>query len=143
MPIFMEYGSLKGSAKADGHFGWMELDSCQFRPQGAIEGAVNEIVCTREMDGLSPTLHKEAVTGKPVTVTIHFTKIAKGFPVYLSVKLTATLIGSYSMSNTGDKPTETLSLTFGKIDFTYKLVKDDSDYYTRKPVREKVPERSW
>ena len=38
---------------------------------------------------------------------------------------------------------ETLSLTFGKIDFTYKLVKDDSDYYTRKPVREKVPERSW
>jgi type VI secretion system secreted protein Hcp len=129
MPIYMQYGSLKGDVTAEGHVGWIEVNSFQWgvgrgisSPTGgssdreASAPSVSEIVVTKPTDIASVDLLKESLEGEGQDVTIDFCKTDKGaLNVYLSYTLNNTMISGFSCSSGGDRPQESLSFNFTKI----------------------------
>jgi len=135
-PIYMNYDNLniKGDVTETGHENWIELNSFQFgvgrtisSPTGgsanreASAPSVSEIVVTKVMDRSSTSLLQEALAGQGKPVIIDFVKTgAKGAPmIYAEYKLENVLISGYSTSSGGDNPTESISLSFTKITFTF------------------------
>ena len=85
------------------------------------EPIVSEIVVTKRMDKASPELLMDAVAGQlNTTVKIAFTTTSKDeidtVPAY---ELTNTGLSGYSVSSGGDMPTESLSLNFTKVVWSF------------------------
>jgi type VI secretion system secreted protein Hcp len=133
MPIYMNYDSLaiKGDVTEAGHTGWIELNSFQWgvgrgisSPTGASADressapSVSEIVVTKATDSASTKLLNEALQGDGKTVILDFVKTDKSkLSVYMTYTLTNTMISGYSLSSGGDRPSESVSLNFTKIEF--------------------------
>jgi len=131
MPIYMNYNDLPGDATAEGHEKWIELNSFQWgvgrgvsSPTGgsadreASAPSVAEIVVTKANDVSSTKLLNEALQGEGQTVKIDFCKTDKGkLEAYLQLTLTNCLISGHSFSSGGDRPTESLSMNFTKVEF--------------------------
>lgn len=134
---FMKIDGLTGSATDRSHQGWIEINSFQWgvgrgvsSPTGSgadrqgSTPAVSEIVITRVRDVASPKLLQAAQSGKHIPeVAIEFVRGDK--QVVYQVKLTDVLISRYSLSSGGDRPTESMSLAFAKISWTYSNQKPD------------------
>ncbi len=135
-PIFMNYDNLNipGDVTAAGHEKWIEINSFQFGVTRTISNtagsadrqasapSVSEIVITKLMDKSSPLLFKEALSGNGKPVTIDFVTSGggpSGPTVYAQYKLENVLISGYSTSSGGDRPTESISLSFTKITYTF------------------------
>src|SRR5262249_24200418 len=136
MAIFMKYdGISKGSSTTKGHLGsegWMEVKSVKWgigrgiRPatQGTeregLSPTGSEIVVTKDLDMASYRLFEEGTQGAGKTVTIHFTKTNKDQQdTYMEYILSNTLVSGFSTNSTGDRPVETVSLNFTKIEYNY------------------------
>jgi type VI secretion system secreted protein Hcp len=131
MPIYMNYNDLPGDVTAEGHEKWIELNSFQWgvgrgvsSPTGgsadreASAPSVSEIVVTKANDVSSTKLLNEALQGEGQTVKIDFCKTDKGkLEPYLQLILTNTLISGHSFSSGGDRPQESLSMNFTKVEF--------------------------
>jgi type VI secretion system secreted protein Hcp len=131
MPIYMQYDGVPGDVTAEGHEKWIELNSCQWgvgrgisSPTGASADressapSVSEITVTKATDASSVKMLNEAYQGEGKKVQIDFCKTDKGkLEVYLTITLTNTMISGYSLSSGGDRPTESLSLNFTKVEF--------------------------
>lgn len=139
MAIFLKYGSIKGETTQVTHKDWIEVNSFQFGVGRGISSgvgggskreasapSVSEITLTKTMDIASPLLLKDAIGGKAVEVKIELTQTDNSgkhvaFQKYI---LTNTLISGYSISSGGDRPSESLSLNFTKIDSEYLDIDD-------------------
>jgi len=131
MPIYMNYNDIKGDVTADGHDKWIELNSFQWgvgrgisSPTGgaadreASAPSVSEIVVTKPTDISSPKLLDDAFQGEGVKVVIDFCKTDKGkLEPYMTYTLEDCMISGYSLSSGGDRPSESLSLNFTKIEY--------------------------
>jgi len=133
MPIYMNYnnGAIPGDATAEGHEKWIECNSFQWgvgrgitSPTGgsadreSTAPSVSEIVLTKETDQSSPKLLNESLQGEGQTVVIDFCKTDKGkLEVYMTYTLTDTMISGFSVSSGGDRPSESVSLNFTKIEY--------------------------
>ncbi|MBX3503511.1 MAG: type VI secretion system tube protein Hcp [Alphaproteobacteria bacterium] len=136
MAIYMEYdgGGVAGDSTAESHTNWITLQSCQWgigrgisTPVGSAENReastcnVSEIVVTKMLDSASGPLWQELVKntdGKDVT--IDFTSTSGGADnTFMYIKLTNTLVSGMSFSSGGDRPHESLSLNFTKIETKY------------------------
>ncbi len=87
-----------------------------------------EFVFSKEMDKSTPVFNKFVCVGDHIP-TIHFyCRRAKGdSPVdFMTYELKDTVITSYSVSGGSGVPTETISLNYGEIKWTY-VETDDSD----------------
>jgi type VI secretion system secreted protein Hcp len=130
MPIYMNYNNIPGDVTADGHAKWIELGSFQFgigrgiaSPTGGSADressapSVTEITVEKASDVSSPKLYNEALQGEGRTVRFDFCKTDKGsMEVYTSYVLSNCMISGYSVSSKGDRPSESLSLNFTKIE---------------------------
>nr|WP_294553739.1 type VI secretion system tube protein Hcp [uncultured Rhodopila sp.] len=132
MPIYMNYDSLsvKGDVTATGWENWIELNSFQFgvgrgisSPTGGSADressapSVSEITVTKDQDSSTGPLVTAALQGEGVTVIIDFVKTSSGqLTKYMEYKLTNTLISGWSTSSGGDRPSESISLNFTKIE---------------------------
>jgi type VI secretion system secreted protein Hcp len=78
------------------------------------------------MDIASPLILKEAIGGKSVTAKIELTQTDNSgkHVAYQKYILTDTLVSGYSLSSGGDRPSESLSLNFTKIDSEYLNIDD-------------------
>lgn len=139
MAIFLKYGAIKGETTQLTHKEWIEVNSFQFGVGRGISSgvgggskreasapSVSEIVVTKTMDIASPLLLKDAIGGKAVVAKIEITQTDNSgkhvaFQKYI---LTDTLISGYSLSSGGDRPSESLSLNFAKIDSEYLSIND-------------------
>ncbi len=126
MPIYMKIEGIKGESKAP-RDGWIELQSCQIgsgrgtggsRGDGNTYSATNEVVITKNHDSASASIFNEAIQGSGKKVVIEFTNDDNS--VYLAVELENALVSSYSISGSGDKPVESLSLNATKISYSSK-----------------------
>jgi type VI secretion system secreted protein Hcp len=139
MAIFLKYGDIKGETTQVTHKEWIEVNSFQFgvgrgissgvgggSKREATAPSVSEITVTKTMDVASPLLLKEAIGGKAVTAKIELTQTDnKGTHVsFQKYILTNTLVSGYSVSSGGDRPSESLSLNFTKIDSEYLKIDD-------------------
>ena len=131
MAIYMKYASVDGDATEEGHKKWITLTSCQWgvgrgisAPVGsavnreASHPSISEITVSKSLDAGSTKLLTEALVGKGVPCQIDFCKTEKDkLVIYLTLKLTNTMVSGHSFSSGGDKPSESLSLNFTKIEF--------------------------
>ncbi|HUI81401.1 MAG TPA: type VI secretion system tube protein Hcp [Bryobacteraceae bacterium] len=121
----MKYGSIKGWATDKGHVGWIPVESLTYGPAGAKGTTIQEFQISRYHDGSSAALWKESLNGKGGAVTIDF--VDKEGNVYLTLKLDETMVSSFLVSGRGDRPTESLSLNFSKVTFSYGTPDDLPD----------------
>ena len=131
MPIYMNYDGIDGDTTADGHAKWIELNSFQWGVGRGISSptggsmdressapSISEIVVTKAQDVATTKLLDEALQGEGKKVTIHFCKTDKGkLETYMQYVLENTMISGYSLSSGGDRPQESLSLNFTKVEF--------------------------
>ena len=134
MPIYMKYGSIQGDVTETGHSSWIELNSFQWGVGRAVATAVgsnedressapsvSEVTVTKEFDKASAKLLTEAYqgtgSGDAATVQLDFVRTNKGkLDIYSTFTLSNVIISGYSLSSGGDRPSESLSLNFTKIE---------------------------
>jgi type VI secretion system secreted protein Hcp len=140
MAIYMKYGSIKGPVTTDGFKDWIELNSFQWGAGRAIgsaargstsrehsEPSLSEVTVTKLTDVSSPKLFLESVGGKlDNKVTLKFTTTTKGkVETFLTYELTDCGVSGYSLSSSGEMPSESLSLNFTKIAKTFSGLNPD------------------
>ena len=136
MPVYLQYGpkdKIKGNVTEAGHIGWVAVTSFQWgvgrgigSPTGqsanreASAPSVSEITVTKTMDKASFALLQESLKGTGIEATIHFCVTDAGkLRTYAEYKLTNCMISGYSVSSGGDRPTESLSINFTKVEFLF------------------------
>jgi type VI secretion system secreted protein Hcp len=131
----MQFPNATGGVIAQGFNGWIELDSAMFgmdRPSDSRVGKggysatgklqVHNITVTKQTDGASPQLTIAALQGTfDKTIQIAFTTTSQGGMVnFMSYTLTnAGIASTQTTANQNGLPTESYSLSFGKIQFTF------------------------
>jgi type VI secretion system secreted protein Hcp len=130
MPIYMKYTGIDGDVTAEGHEKWIECNSFQWgigrgisSPTGgsadreASAPSVSEVVITKAQDQATVKVVDAGFQGEGVAVTIDFCKTDKGkLETFLQYTLTNTMISGYSISSGGDRPSESVSLNFTKVE---------------------------
>lgn len=150
MSAYMKFGKkIKGESLADGHKGtdgWMEIGNLQWgcgrgisTPVGssgkreASAPSVSQITVTKLMDSTSPLLVQEALVGNAEDCEIDLVETgSQKLETFLTIKLTNCMISSYAMSSEGNRPSETLTLNFTKIEITYQGFDDQHKTDTSK-----------
>ncbi|MBY0330208.1 MAG: type VI secretion system tube protein Hcp [Acetobacteraceae bacterium] len=147
MPVLVKCTEWKGESKVEGFSDYFEVSSFQFGVGRAISAArgtsaregnivsVSEITLTKVSDQTSIKLFEEALHGSlDRKVEIAFIRQGKGNkPVaYLTMKLEGCGISGFSMSSGGDRPTESLTLNFDKVEYNYDPISDD---LSGKPIK--------
>ena len=131
MPIYMKYGTIKGSVTEEGHIGWVDVSSFQWgvgRAVGSPTGraanreagapSISEITVSKQLDKSSYAWLQEALKGTGVDCEVHFVSTeAAQLRTYLSYKLTNCLVSGFSLSSGGDRPSESISINFTKFEF--------------------------
>lgn len=133
MAIYLHYDGIDGEATHQDHKKWIDIGSMQFgigrgistavgasANREASQPSVSEIVITKVMDSASPKLFTESATGAGgKTVKINLVSTGSPGNVYAEYTLTGTLISGYSISSGGDRPSESISLNFTKIEYKF------------------------
>ena len=131
MPIYMKYDTIDGDVTESGHKQWIEVNSFQWgigrgisSPVGGSEDRessaprVSEVVVKKDNDVSSVKLVNEALQGEGKTVKFDFCRTEKSkLQVYLQLELTNTMISGFSTSSGGDRPSESVSLNFTKVEY--------------------------
>lgn len=147
MPILLKCTDWPGESKVEGFNDYFEVNSFQFgvgRHVGAASGtskregsmvSVSEVTMTKESDKASIKLFEEALHG-PLSrkVEIAFVRTGAGnTPVaYITMTLEGCGVSGFSLSSGGDRPNESLTLNFDKIEYSYNPVADD---LSGKPIK--------
>jgi type VI secretion system secreted protein Hcp len=140
MAIYLHYDGIDGEATQDDHKKWIDIGSLTFGVgrgiaspvgsagnRGASQPSVSEITITKLMDGASPKLFTESVTGeKGKVVKIHLVTTGNPGVTYTEYTLTDTLISGYSISSGGERPQESISLNFTKIEYKFTPLEKDN-----------------
>ena len=134
MAIYVKIDGINGDATHQEHKKWLDVDSLQWgvgraimTPTGsamnreASEPSVSEVTVTKTMDSSSSLLFQEACAGsagKKVTIDL----VTTGNPgdIYMQYTLHNALVSGYSVSSGGERPAESVSLNFTKIEMVYK-----------------------
>lgn len=139
MSIYMKYDAITGDVTETGHKDWIECHSFQWGVGRALSStvgssadrestapSVGQVTITKDNDVATGKLMAEALGGHGKTVKLDFVRTDKGkLDVYLSLELTNTLISDYSMGGS-DRPGESVTLSFTKVAFSTKQMKDDA-----------------
>lgn len=136
--IFAKLGDIKGESLDDKHKGEIEILSWSWgvtNPgsmdygSGGGEGKASfqDLTFTHHLDTASPVLWQYSTNGahlKDGTITQR--KAGKGQQEYLVIKLNDIIITSVTHGASGsDRPTETVTIAFGKVTMEYKPQKPD------------------
>ena len=151
MPIYIKYTNpaINGDVTTAGFEKQIEINSFQWgvgRGVGSPTGAsgnreastpsVSEITVSKSLDNASGNLLKESLSsGGKSTLVISFVRTdGNGADTYLEITLTDTMISGYSMSSGGDRPSESLSFNFVKIEVKFTPMNADGSKGSPFPV---------
>lgn len=133
MPIYMQIEGIAGVVTAKGHEKWIEVGSFQWGVGRGISSpvgrganresnapSISEVVVTKLLDETSPLIFTEACIGESKKTTFDFVRTDKDkLEVFMQYVLTDCLISGYSLSSGGDRPNESISINFTKIEMSY------------------------
>ncbi len=133
MAIYLKMDGIDGDATHEDHKKWITVESLQWgvgraiaTPVGstknreASEPSVAELTIAKQMDTASVYLFQEACTGQTgKEVKVHLVSTGSPGQTYLEYTLTDTLVSGYSVSSGGDRPSESISLNFNKVEMKY------------------------
>jgi type VI secretion system secreted protein Hcp len=124
---FLQLDGVKGESQDANHKDQIELTSWSMGASGGGMGAassgraagranVSEIQITKAHDTASPLLMQAAVTGRHFKNATLYVRKAGAAQPYLEYKLSDVIVSGYQTSSGGDRPTESMSLNFTKIE---------------------------
>ena len=133
MAIYLKYDGIDGDATHEDHKNWITVESLQWgvgraisTPVGstknreASEPSVAEVSIAKLMDVSSVYLFQESCTGQVgKEVKIHVVSTGSPGQTFLEYTLSDTLVSGYSVSSAGDRPGESVSLNFNKVEMKY------------------------
>lgn len=135
MAIYLKLGAIAGSVTAAGYADWVECSSMQLGIGKAVStpigstanrecstASVSEITVSKQLDKSSIALFKSTVAGadKAALLKIHLVKTDGASIVpYVEYEFENTLVSGYSVSSGGDRPSESISLNFTKMQVKY------------------------
>jgi type VI secretion system secreted protein Hcp len=139
MAIFMKFGDKKGDVDTTQYKDWIMVHSFQFGSGRGIGSAtasggnrqgshasVSEVTISKALDPASLHLWRDSLDGKLNTkVEFAFTRADQDNSEYLHCTLEDTGVSGFSISSGGDRPSESISLNFAKVEF--KDIKVDKD----------------
>ncbi len=131
MAIYMKFGTSKGDVDTTQYKEWIMCHSFQFGVGRAIHSAagsganrqgshasVSEITITKALDPATLDLFSDALTGPLKTqVDFSFTLADAENKEYLHVTLWDTGVSGWSTSSGGERPHESVSLNFSKVEY--------------------------
>jgi type VI secretion system secreted protein Hcp len=137
--IFAKIGDIKGESLDDKHKGEIEILSFSWgvtNPAhiggtgggaGAGKATFHDLAFTHGVDKASPVLLKACATGEHIKdATITHRKAGKGQQEFLVIKMNDVIITSVQLSDaSGGSASESVSMTFAKVDLEYKPQKAD------------------
>ncbi|MEO3999640.1 type VI secretion system tube protein Hcp [Mesorhizobium sp. CAU 1732] len=140
MPIYLQIDTIQGDATQEQHRKWMDIEAIHWdvtrnmntsagsaANREASEPSVSEVVLTKVSDSSSVKLFQEACSGRTgKRAVIHLVTTGSPGETYIEYALTNTLIASYSVDSTGDRPIETIRLNFTKMEVKYTPSGDDN-----------------
>ncbi|CBS86350.1 Hcp family type VI secretion system effector [Azospirillum lipoferum] len=146
MAIYVKYDGIDGEATHETHKKWLDVSSLQWgvgraisTPSGstanreASEPSVSEVTITKQMDSSSPKFFVESCTGAiGKKVQIHLVTTGSPGNTYAEYTLTNALVSAYSMSSGGDRPSESISISFTKME--YKFIPYDDKNKAGTPI---------
>jgi type VI secretion system secreted protein Hcp len=134
--IFAKIGDIKGESQDDKHKDEIDVMSYSWGVSqagtlahggGGGEGKAqfNDFNFTTNVSKASPALFLACASGthiKEATITVRKAGENKAQGDYLILKMTDVLVSSYNAagSSQGDRPTESISMAYAKVEFTYK-----------------------
>jgi type VI secretion system secreted protein Hcp len=130
MAIFMKFGDKKGDVDTKEYKGWIACHSFQFGSGRGISTAsasgsnrqgshasVSEVTVSKSLDPASLPMWRNSLDGDlKTTVDFSFTRADQENSEYMHVTLWDTGVSGWSMSSGGDRPSESVSLNFAKIE---------------------------
>ena len=133
MAIYVNYDGIPGEATQQDHTKWIDVLSLSWgvgrgistvsgstNNREASEPSVSEVSIVKMFDASSPKLFTESCTGNAgKTVKIDLTTTGSPGVTYCTYTLTNALVSSYSVSTGGDRPTESISISFTKMEFKF------------------------
>ena len=132
---YLYFDNIKGESTDANHKDWISVTSYRqpiTRTQpgtGKAGGAVSEITITKRIDAASPKLYEAIYSGTHLKEAVIDLVHAGGKTPFLVIKLADVVISSAldDAETTGAArfPTETISLTYSKIQWTYTQQKPD------------------
>jgi len=129
MPIYLQIDGIQGDATHQEHKKWMDIEAIHWNVvrnmntsagsaanREASEPTISEVILTKVSDSSSTKLFQEACSGRQGKLaTIHLVTTGDPGNTYIQYLLTNTLIASYSVDSSGDRPVETIKLNFTKM----------------------------
>ena len=137
MPIFAKIGAIKGESADAKHkdeievlsFSWGVTNTAPISGGGGGAGKANfqDLTIVHHIDKASPLLLKACATGQHLKeATITHRKAGKDQQEFLIVKMNDIIITAVAQGGeAGQTASETVSMTFAKVDFEYKPQKLD------------------
>ncbi len=130
MAIYMKFGTVKGDIDTPQYKDWIMVHSFQFgsgRGIGSATGSgssrqgshasVSEVTISKQLDPASLPMWRDGLDGKLNTTTeFSFTLADQDNSEYLHVTLFDTGVSGWSISSGGDRPSESVSLNFAKVE---------------------------
>ena len=137
MAIYLKMEGINGKVTAKGHEKWIDVGSLQWGVGRAISSAIgtakdreaskpsiSEVSITKLMDESSPLIFTEACVGKAKKIQIHLcTTGTDQIDTYMEYELENCMVSGYTVSSGGDRPSESISLSFTKL--TMKFIPYD------------------
>jgi type VI secretion system secreted protein Hcp len=133
MAIYMKVPGAEGSVTASGYEKWIELDSMQFgvgrmvtmdtgnlanRASGLP--SFSEITVSKATDDSTYGLLNDAILGKDgKTIELAVVEPGDKPTEYVKYELSDAIISSYSMSAAGDRPHESVSISYAKVEVSF------------------------
>lgn len=146
MPLYMKYGKIEGEATQSGFEKWIPINNFQFgagrsvyTPLGdagrreSSSATVSEVTVVKTTDKSSTSILKESIfntKGEDCQIKITRQKSDGAEDTYLEFKLSNTIISSFQISSSGERPTESLSLNFVELEMAYTPQKPDGSLDT-------------
>lgn len=125
-PIFMKYDDIPGESAAEGRADWMDVltVSNPFNPGSTPGTASSSLMLTKHVDKASPKLFERCAAGTVSPLArLEFMEStpshARVFDIRLENVRITELVNTGQSTGPQDLPTESLSLNFDKITWTY------------------------
>jgi type VI secretion system secreted protein Hcp len=133
MGIYMDFDGIKGEATQEDHKQWIDILSLSWGAgrsvsttagsasnREASEPHLSDVQIVKLFDDSSTDLFVNACTGNEgKTVKIELTTTGSPSKTYCTYTLSNALISSYSVSSSGDRPTESVGISFTKLEFKF------------------------
>lgn len=128
---YLDYEGIKGEATAEQYKDMITVLSMDFnvhREISAYTGTamdreasatrLGDITITKLQDNASPDLFKEATIGKGKKATFFITKQGEAIEEIMKIELTDAMISNYSVSVSGDRPVESITISYTEMMMT-------------------------